>query len=139
MADAPANLAKKKNGCLPYKHILIVEDEPMIRDTLRSLLEMEGFVVYTAINGLDGLRLLHEVPHPCLILLDLMMPVMNGQEFLAAKKLDDAIASIPVCVVSGAADAGNVSGVSGFVRKPFEMGALLKFIRCYCQSKLGAQ
>ncbi len=60
------------------------------------------------------------------------MPHMNGREFLEAKRRNDAIAAIPVCIVSGVADEPDVSNVVGFVKKPVEFDGLLKFIRQYC-------
>jgi CheY-like chemotaxis protein len=120
---------ERRPGC---KSILIVEDEPSIRETLRALLELEGYPVYTAENGREGLRLLREIPRPCLVLLDLLMPVMNGMEFLEAKNHEDAIAAIPVCVVSGVAERPTLPAISQFIKKPIEFDGLLKFVRQYC-------
>jgi CheY-like chemotaxis protein len=114
------------------KSILVVEDEPSIRENLRMLLEWEGYQVFTASNGDEGLKTLRKMPKPCLILLDLLMPVLNGMEFLEAKSHEDAIAAIPVCVVSGVAEKPDLSKASGFVKKPIELEGLLKFVRGYC-------
>ena len=115
--------------------ILIVEDEEAIRESLRMLLELEGYpTVYTASNGEEGLRVLREMSHPCLVLLDLLMPVMTGMEFLAAKGQDDAIASIPVCIVSGVAEKPDMSRASAFVKKPVDFEGLMKFVRQFCGS-----
>ena len=114
------------------KSILIVEDEPSIRENLQMILEFEGYSVFTATNGKEGLQALQKMPRPCLILLDLLMPVLNGMEFLEAKSHEDAIASIPVCVVSGVAERPDLSKASGFVKKPIDLDALLKFVREYC-------
>lgn len=114
------------------KSILIVEDEPTIRENLKMLLELEGFSVYTANNGEEGLKVLRSMPRPCLILLDLLMPVMNGMEFMEAKSHEDAIAAIPVCIVSGVAEKPDMSNASAFVKKPIEFDGLLKFVRHYC-------
>jgi CheY-like chemotaxis protein len=121
----------RRPGC---QSILIVEDEPSIRETLCALLELEGYPVYTAENGKEGLRLLREIPRPCLVLLDLLMPVMNGMEFLEAKSHEDTIAAIPVCVVSGVAERPALPPISQFIKKPIEFDGLLKFIRQYCGS-----
>ena len=120
---------ERRPGC---KSILIVEDEPSIRETLRALLELEGYPVYAAENGKEGLRLLREIPRPCLVLLDLLMPVMNGMEFLEAKNHEDAIAAIPVCVVSGVAERPALPAISQFIKKPIDFDGLLKFVRQYC-------
>lgn len=116
------------------RSILIVEDEPTIRDNLRMLLELEGYPVFTASNGQEGLQALYKMPRPCLILLDMLMPVMNGTEFLNAKNHEEAIAAIPVCIVSGVADNANLSGTVGFVKKPIEFDGFIRFIRTFCGS-----
>ena len=114
------------------RSILIVEDEEGIRQGLKDLLELEGYTVFTAVNGEEGLRVLHKMERPCLILLDLLMPVMNGMEFLSAKGHDDMIAQIPVCIVSGVADKPDMNGAVGFIKKPIDLEILLKFIKDYC-------
>lgn len=115
------------------RSILIVEDEPSIRENLQALLELEGYPVYAASNGSEGLSVLRKMPRPCLVLLDLFMPVMNGTEFLEAKSHEDAIASIPVCVVSGVAERPrHLLTVSAFIKKPIEFDGLLKFVKNYC-------
>ncbi len=114
------------------KSILIVEDEPGIRENLQALLELEGYRIFTASNGEEGLRLLRRMPRPCLILLDLLMPVLNGMEFLEAKSHEDAIAAIPVCIVSGVAERPDMSKASAFIKKPIELDGLLRFVRSYC-------
>ena len=117
------------------RSILIVEDEPSIRENLRTLLELEGYSsVYTAQNGEEGLRILRTMPRPCVILLDLLMPVMNGMEFLEAKSQEDAIASIPVCVVSGIAGEPKLLKANAWIKKPVDFSVLLKFIRHYCDT-----
>jgi CheY-like chemotaxis protein len=114
------------------RSILIVEDEPSIRENLQMILELEGYSVFTATNGKEGLQVLRKMPRPCLILLDLLMPVLNGMEFLEAKSHEDAIAAIPVCIVSGVAEKPDLSKASGFVKKPIDLDALLNFVRNYC-------
>src|SRR5690606_28206772 len=88
----------------PCKTILVVEDDADIREVLREVLEVEGFTVRTADNGKVGLEALEEIGRPCLILLDLMMPVMNGLEFLAALRARSAPRSPPVVIVSAYSD-----------------------------------
>lgn len=114
------------------KSILIVEDEETIRESLQMLLEQEGYSVFTASNGEEGLQVLRTIEHPCLILLDLLMPVMNGMEFLKAKANDDIIAQIPVCVVSGVSDKPDLINIAAFVKKPIDLDILLKLVHQYC-------
>jgi CheY-like chemotaxis protein len=80
--------------------VLIVEDEADIRELVASALEAEGFQVYQADTGVRALELLKEVPHPSLILADLMMPVMDGWELIRALSQDDRLATLPVVAVS---------------------------------------
>ena len=67
--------------------ILLVEDEPAIRENLKQLLELEGYPVFTAADGREGLSALKSMPRPCLVLLDLLMPVMNGSSFLRPRAM----------------------------------------------------
>src|SRR5689334_8429349 len=76
--------------------ILVVEDDQDIREALMSVLEDEGYTVLGAANGLDGLEVLARISRPCMILLDLMMPVMSGAEFLSQMRRDDILAPVPV-------------------------------------------
>src|SRR5579885_3279154 len=97
--------------------ILIIEDELEIRENLKALLELEGYQVITAGNGREGLEALKSAPRPCLILLDLLMPVMTGDEFLRELTSQDALATIPVCVVSGVSEKLKGVRYSAFIKK----------------------
>jgi CheY-like chemotaxis protein len=113
--------------------ILIVEDDRDIRDTLQQVLELEGFVVHTAVNGKDGLEKLRKIDRPCLILLDLMMPVMNGWEFLEAQGQDGFLSKIPVVVVSAfSTHVPPAPRAVAFVKKPVEIETLLHRIQEHC-------
>lgn len=117
--------------------ILIVEDERDARETLEQLLQMEGYSAASAANGREGLQKLDEF-RPCMILLDLMMPVMNGWEFLAALKeqRQDVLQSVPVVVISAAADVGDIPRQLGCptMRKPLDIDQLLSLARQHCKS-----
>lgn len=115
------------------KTILLVEDDTDIRDTLKEVLELEGYSVVPATNGLDAFQKLDSMTPPCLILLDLMMPVMNGWEFLKVLH-GTSHASIPVVVVSAAGDKAKSVKTQGFVKKPIEVDTLLEIIRQYCRT-----
>lgn len=118
--------------------VLIVEDDEPIRTILSEILRDEGFDVFVAENGNEGLKILETMPRPCLILLDFMMPVMNGQEFMKKKQRDDLIASIPVVLVSAFEDRSKAIGAVGFVKKPIEFDGLMRFLRRYCTNKTEA-
>jgi len=113
--------------------ILIVEDDPDVRDTLREVLESEGLSVMTATNGKEALERLASSPRPCMILLDLLMPVMNGLEVLDALRLDPRLATIPVIIVSAHDHlAGQAKGATGFLKKPVDLDVLVETVQRAC-------
>ena len=111
------------------RRILIVEDEIAIRDTLAEVLGKNGREILTASDGKEALERLTEVPRPCLILLDLMMPRMNGWEFLQRKSVDPLIADIPTIVLSGSA---RPAGAMHQLAKPVDVERLLALVEQYC-------
>lgn len=117
------------------RRILVVEDCPDIMEVLKMGLEMEGYEVLHAADGLQALAKLESAPD--LILLDLFMPNMNGFEFLEhikAKGLSAAVANIPILVMSAssAARLKGLEGVHGFISKPLAFETLLSEIRRLC-------
>lgn len=113
--------------------ILLVEDDYDIRESLRELLEVEGFHVDTAINGLEALEKLAHIERPCVVLLDLMMPVMDGWETMRQLKQDVMLASIPVVVVS-AAERTRPPEAARFIKKPYSLDSLLDTVNEFCSS-----
>jgi CheY-like chemotaxis protein len=104
--------------------LLIVDDEVAILEALTDILSVEGYEVATAANGAEGLKRA-SVERPDLILLDLMMPVMDGQEMLRRLKEDPNLRAIPVVVMSaGRVTKAELQG-SHFLAKPFELDDLL--------------
>ena len=93
----------------PY--ILVVDDNHDIRDLVRDILEFEGYAVVTACNGKEALERLGGADLPSLILLDLMMPTMNGWEFRAEQLKDTRLASIPLIVLTGDGNASEKARV----------------------------
>ncbi len=116
--------------------ILVVDDDADIRDSLRDALELEGYTVAVAANGRDAWESLRPEALPALILLDLMMPVMNGAEFLRLLRADDRLRSVPVVVVTAfGASAGSVVAESqGLLPKPLDLEQLLRTVERYCPS-----
>lgn len=112
--------------------IMLVEDDASIRETIQELLELEGYKVVTAINGKKALEKLMEMVKPCLVLLDMMMPVMNGREFLDHKMKDKDLSFIPVIIISAIADQTNTQGAAGFIRKPADLDAILEAVESHC-------
>src|SRR5262245_41874314 len=82
--------------------VLIVDDDQDIRDTLGGVLTEEGYRVVGAANGQEALDYLKDGERPCLILLDLMMPVMDGWQFLKQQGMSPSLAEIPVVVITAA-------------------------------------
>lgn len=115
------------------KPILIVEDDNDIRETLQQALELEGFRVFTAPNGQDALESLPKIEKPGLILLDLMMPVMNGWQFLEAKKGHADLMTIPVIVITAAGDKVKTVDANGVIKKPVDLDDLLSVVKQYCE------
>ena len=113
------------------KRILIIDDDHSIRDAIQHLLEAEGYTIFLADHGKDGLELLRNMEPPCAILLDIQMPIMDGYEFLREKSADPAIANIPVVVLSATADAKDLNGAADFIRKPFSIPQLLGTVEKY--------
>jgi two-component system chemotaxis response regulator CheY len=111
--------------------ILMVDDDPDIRDALRGILEDEGYSVEEAANGREALTLLEKVT-PCVILLDLMMPVMDGFQFLEAVS-GTPRASLPVIVLT-AQPSGALQDVRKVLHKPVPLDVLLASIAEHCSS-----
>lgn len=120
------------------KQILVIDDDKDIRDTLAELLELEGFGVMKAQNGLEGYALLDSNEKPCMILLDLMMPVMTGWEFLKEFQTEKraGLANIPLVVTSGAAELSGLDHQYNCVvlQKPVDIGRLLDLAQQHCLS-----
>ncbi len=108
--------------------ILLVEDSPVVQGAMRMILEWEGYRVVCADNGQKALDLLYAGQRPNLILLDIAMPVLDGNQFLQKQRADPDLASIPVVVVSGVAVAASIDA-AGHVQKPFAPEELLGAIR----------
>ncbi|MGZ6194432.1 MAG: response regulator [Candidatus Binataceae bacterium] len=113
--------------------ILVVEDEEESRQALMQILELEGFSTVGASNGAEAMDYLHTSSRPCLIVLDLNMPVMNGRQLRAALRQVEELATIPVVVVSAQESfaAGDLGAVGAF-RKPLDVDALVKVVVDNC-------
>jgi signal transduction histidine kinase len=123
------------------RRILLVEDDPDIRVSLQSILSEEGFDVVACTNGQDALTRLGTIVAPDLIILDLMMPVMDGWQFRIQQKNDPVLAQIPVIAIS--ADASSKAGAidaAAYLNKPFDhaslMGAIQRVLVAFERRKL---
>src|SRR3954452_7990426 len=110
---------------MPERPILIIDDDPAIRTTVADILTSEGYVVETAINGVDGLQSLERID-PALVLLDMRMPMMDGWGF--ARALQSRGIRVPILVMTAAQDArrwAHEINAQGYVAKPFDLLDLL--------------
>ena len=116
--------------------VLIVEDHPEISTTLTELLEDEGYQVVTAVNGQEALTYLRHAPQPpSLILLDLMMPVMDGWTFRTLQAGDPALAAIPVVVMSAISNVRYQQfpiAAAAYLPKPLNFHLLLQTVARFC-------
>lgn len=113
------------------KSLLVVEDDPNIRESIKDIASLDGFEVLQAGNGKEALELIEQIEVlPGLILLDLMMPVMDGYRFLSEFAKSPKF-GIPVVVVS-AAKKENLNNVIEFIEKPANARQILNIIKKYC-------
>jgi CheY-like chemotaxis protein len=116
--------------------VLVVDDDRDIREMLVQTLEDEGYPVAAAADGAEALALLTRASRPpCLILLDLMMPGMNGWEFRAAQLQEPELVEIPVVVLSARTDvaraAAEMAGVA-YIPKPIDFDLLMHTVARHC-------
>lgn len=115
--------------------VLVVDDDGDLLEVLREVLEEEGYRSITARNGQHALELLRAGEKPCLILLDLKMPGMDGEEFRRLQLADSRLADIPVVgftgLSNGEAEARRLA-LASYLRKPVKLHQLLEAIAHYC-------
>jgi CheY-like chemotaxis protein len=114
------------------QRILVVDDDPDIREILALVLDSEGLDILTARDGTDALEVLRREPEVALIILDLMMPRMSGPELVRVLRKDAALAQIPIVVLSGDVSGAKLAAglsVAAYLAKPVELGALSRVIR----------
>ena len=125
----------------PAGNVLIVEDDRDTRELLTTMLSIKGFHAVAAEDGLEALHLLRTVRRrapdvPCLVLLDLAMPRLSGDEFRRAQLGDPILADIPVAVMSGASDIeqrARTMGAVATIAKPIDHDVLMDVVRRHCR------
>lgn len=122
----------------PSGPLLIVDDDLSICEVLQLTLETLGFEVMTAHNGADALALIKSSPRPCAILLDMMMPVMDGETFLRIRREDSSISGIPVIVITAFSNV-KLEGADAILRKPVQLDDLLREIARVCKKNQEAR
>lgn len=119
--------------------VLVVDDDEALRDTVKELLEMEGFEVSVAQNGRDALESIATLGPPCFVLLDLMMPVMDGPAFLEAiaREPQSATGRLPIVVFSALQDAQSLASRYGcdVLPKPVALDRLVQAADRYCSRR----
>ena len=123
-----------------HETVLVVDDDPEIRESLSELLDHRGYSVLQAENGRRALDVLKEIAArtPCIVVLDLAMPVLDGHQFLKYRAEDPILRHIPVVVVSGnPRPLQPLEGIEAYLQKPLEPDVLLEIIRRTCDQKLG--
>lgn len=115
------------------KNILVIDDDPAICQTMKDVLEIYGYNVITATDGVDGIVKIKEMKSnlPCLIILDLMMPKMNGWGFLDFHKSIPALSSVPVVICSAYESSARVMNNPVLV-KPVQLNSLVGAVKAFC-------
>ena len=117
--------------------VLVVEDDPELLHSLSEVIESEGYGVACARHGLEALGRLRGGVRPSVILLDLMMPIMNGWQFRYEQRQDSDLAKIPVVVVSAKSDSQQHAAwleADGYISKPIDLKVLFDMLSRYCNS-----
>jgi CheY-like chemotaxis protein len=114
--------------------VLIVDDDSLVRESLAELLDAKGYSVLQAENGQNALQVLKKTPRsPCLVVLDLAMPVMDGRGFLKLRAEDPILRNIPVVVVSGNVQSPEqLPGIDAYLPKPVKVARLIEIIDRHC-------
>jgi DNA-binding response OmpR family regulator len=110
------------------KRILIIEDDPDVREALADALRASGLAVDVAEDGIAGLDCLRAGPVPSLILLDLRLPRLCGEEFLATMRDDEEYAHVPVITMTAGEDPADGADVVAHLHKPFDFQGLLQIV-----------
>ncbi len=113
--------------------VLLVDDEAGVRQLLNMILSDDGFTIRSAANGTEAFALLQSGCRPRLILLDLMMPGMNGWEFIAAIKKDEALKDIPVVLITAYSRGNLPLPELQILEKPFDIPLLLEIVSKHCR------
>lgn len=111
--------------------VLVVEDERELREMMCDALELNGYTVIAAEHGRDALEKLTAIDNLCLVILDLVMPVMDGWEFVSKMRAQSELATVPVVVYTSAVGQAP-SGVTRVIQKPMMFDRLLSVVRDYC-------
>jgi CheY-like chemotaxis protein len=137
-AGPPAAAAPPREAAREQPRILVIDDDPTVRDLMMRYLSKEGFAVVTAANGIEGLNQARDA-RPTVITLDVVMPDLDGWTVLAALKGDPALADIPVVLVTIVDDRqrGYALGATEYLVKPVDRRRLVESLRSLCGAAAG--
>jgi two-component system, chemotaxis family, chemotaxis protein CheY len=112
--------------------VVIADDDDVLREVVQEVVEEEGYRVVPAHDGEELLRLVPALPHPCLVLLDLKMPKVDGLAFLDRIQGEPEWADVPIILFTAAADVSGHPRAVGVLNKPFDLDALLRLLAGHC-------
>jgi CheY-like chemotaxis protein len=136
----PADELLHHDEPVPRDRVLIVDDDECVRETFERLLQRAGFDVILAVGGAEGLKILREDRTIGLVILDLMMPGMDGWRFRHAQRSDPRLAAIPTVIVTGSPLANVVHEelqAADYLLKPVAGHHLLGVVGSYCAPRPG--
>jgi CheY-like chemotaxis protein len=114
--------------------VLVVEDEVELREMMQEALEMSGYTVVAVGDGQEALDAIPKIERLCVVLLDLLMPGMNGWDFFEHARRRPELAKVPIIVHSSATNEAP-AGVTSLLRKPVKLDRLLSVVREHCQPR----
>ncbi len=113
--------------------VLVVDDDPDVREVMSLALESSGYEARVAADGRDALAKLAD-GRPCVMLVDLMMPVMDGIELVRHLRREASTATIPIVIVSAFERPSGLAGANEFLSKPVDLGDLLDVVARFCST-----
>jgi twitching motility two-component system response regulator PilH len=117
-------------GC---KNILVIDDDEAVLETIGEILESRGYLAAFARDGDEAFRILQKGPDlPCLIILDMMMPGVNGWQFLERQRADSKFANVPVIICSAFAETAKSVHGATILEKPIELQSLVRVVQAFC-------
>ncbi len=118
--------------------ILVVEDDEGIRESVVECLECEGYAVVPAANGAEALAGLRAGARPDVVLVDLVMPVMNGAELIDEIRAEPSLRDVRVVLMTAATRVSGLPAADGYLEKPFQLEELLTMIARHCRGVVAA-
>lgn len=134
--------ADRQSPTVERARVLVVDDDDFVREVIVSILQLAGFDVVEAGGGAEGLKILRADRTVCLVLLDLMMPDMDGWRFRHEQREDPRLAEIPTVIITGgalSADLDEQLKAADYLAKPVEREVLVSVAARYCQLRQQAR